>query len=364
MTASEVTGPAARQHLSRLRLVAQGLAPVTPATPADVVRRLTCVQAQDFRSARSAVALRAGSSVADVDVAINAGEIVRSWPMRGTLHLVEAAQLRGMLALNAERTLRAARRRHEQLGIGPRDVQRARTVTTEALCGGHAMTRSELFTLWEQHGIGTGAQRGAHLAQSLCLRGHLVLGPVVGRQQRFVLFDEWVKESRPVDRAANIADWALCYFRSHGPATIADFRWWSGLLHRDLAPVWDTVRVRLDELVVGGTSYFLAPETLARWADSRHATLETLLTPAFDEILLGYADRTPTLRREHADLVVPGGNGMFKATVIDGGRAVATWRRGTRKNGPAIEVSSFDRELSKRAERAVLRLAARYPFPS
>ena len=354
----------ARRHLSRLRLLAQGLVPRSESTPAEVVRRLTCTQAQDFRSARSAVALRAGCSVADVDAAINVGDIVRSWPMRGTLHAVAPADLRWMLALNAEPTLRAARRRLEQLGIAPRDLDRALSVTADALHGGHGMARPELFALWERHGIDVRMQRGAHLVQILCLQAELVLGPVVGRQQQFVLFEEWIKKSRPVDRAANIADWALRYFRSHGPATIADFRWWSGLLHRDLAPVWDAVRAELDELVVDGTSYFLAPETLADWEDSRDATLRPILAPAFDEILLGYADRTPTLDRAHAELVVPGGNGMFKATVIDGGRAVATWRRGTRKDGPAVDVSPFDGRLSKRAERAVPRLAVRYPFPS
>ncbi|MBB2892372.1 winged helix DNA-binding domain-containing protein [Flexivirga oryzae] len=362
MTSTGSAKPVVRRQLSRLRLVAQRLAPASQTPPTEVVRWLTCLQAQDFRSARSAVALRAGCTVAEVDVAINAGRIVRSWPMRGTLHLVEPADLRWMLALNAEPTQRAARRRHEQLGIAPRDVDRARSVTTAALQGGRGLDRAGLFALWEQHGIATGAQRGAHLVQTLCLQTHLVLGPVVGRQQRFVLFDDWIETSRPVDRTANVADWALRYFRSHGPATIADFRWWSGVLQRDLAPVWDTVRAELDELVVDGTSYFLAPETLAAWEDSRDVTLRSVLMPAFDELLLGYADRTPTLDRGHADLVVPGGNGMFKATVVDGGHAVATWRRGTRKDGPLVEVSPFAARLSRRAERAVPRLAARYPF--
>ncbi|GGB20148.1 hypothetical protein GCM10011492_07550 [Flexivirga endophytica] len=361
---TDVRGARTRRDISRLRLIAQRLTPGPTSSPAQIVRWMTCTQAQDFRAGRSAVALRARCAVDDVDAAINAGEIVRSWPMRGTLHLVPAGDLRWMLALNGESTLRSARRRHEDLGIGAEDIETARSVTEQRLRGGHALERRALFALWESYGIHTGGQRGVHLVQALCLRAHLVLGPINGRQQQFALFDEWVTHSKPVDRAANIADWARRYFRSHGPATIADFRWWSGLLQRDLAPVWESVRDDLVEIAVDGTSYFGAPETLEAWEERRSATLRPMLVPPFDEILLGYADRTPTLDAPHMDLVVPGGNGAFKATVIDGGRTVATWRRSMAKSTPPVEVSPFDGALSKRAERAVPGLSRRYPFPS
>jgi len=363
MTGREVLRePSGRSVVSRLRLLAQGLVVGTTSSPAQVVEWLTCMQAQDFRSARSAVALRAGRPVADVEAVLNAGEVVRSWPMRGTLHLVAAKELRWMLALNAEPTLRAARRRHEELGIGDRDVERAQAITLDRLGGGQALDRAGIFALWDEHGIDTRGQRGVHLLQTLCLRAHLVLGPIDVKQQQFVLFDEWIPHSATVDRLANIAEWALRYFRSHGPATIADFRWWSGVLQRDLAEVWNDVRAQLVELTVDGTSYFLAPETLAAWEDARAATLRPLLVPAFDEILLGYADRTPTLDREHFDQVVPGGNGMFKAVLIDAGHAVAAWRRSASKSAGVVELSPFDGALSKRAERAVPGLVARYPF--
>lgn len=323
---------------------------------------MTCLQAQDFRAGRSAVALRAGCPVAEVDAALNAGSVVRSWPMRGTLHLVPAADLRWMLRLNADSTIRSTRRRHEELGISERDVEPAIAALTEQLTGGRGLDRAGVFEVWEKHGIGTGGQRGIHLLNLLCMRELLVLGPIVDRKQQFVLYDEWITHSQPVDRLANIAHWALRYFRSHGPATLADFKWWTGLLQRDVAPVWDDVRAELVELKVGGSSYFLAAETLERWEQHHSATLRPVLTPGFDEMLLGYADRTPTVERAHLDLVVPGGNGMFKAVLLDGGRGVATWRRGPAKNPQNIEVSSFNGALSARAERALPGLARRFPF--
>lgn len=356
-------GSGARRDISRMRLVAQGLVPAgSKDSPATVVDRLTCLQAQDFRSGRSAVALRAGCAVTDVDTALNTGQIVRSWPMRGTLHLVPARDLRWMLRLNAEPMLRSARRRHEQLGIAPHDIDVASKIVTDELAGGRALARAGIFDLWERNGIPTAAQRGAHLVHVLCLREQLVLGPIVGKQQQFVLFDEWIPSSNKVDRLANVADWALRYFRSHGPATLADFKWWTGLLQRDIAPVWDAVRTELVELAVDDTTYFVAPETIAAWNEHRSATHRPLLTPAFDEILLGYADRTPTVDREHLDHVVPGGNGMFKAVLIDGGRGVATWRRGPAKAPRDIAVSPFAGALGARAQRSLKRLAGSYPF--
>lgn len=321
------------------------------------------MQAQDFRSGRSAVALRAGCTVAEVEAALNAGEIVRSWPMRGTLHLVAPEDLRWMLALNGDPTLRSVRRRHEELGITSHEVEGAFDVAEPHLRG-DGLDRAGVFEVWRRHGIAPEGQRGAHLLSTLCLHARLVLGPVVGRQQHFVLFDEWIGTSAQVDRAANVADWARRYFRSHGPATVADFRWWSGVLQRDLAPVWDAVRADLVELIVDDTSYFAAPETIAAWEEHQSATLRPLLTPAFDEILLGYADRTPTLVKEHMEQVVPGGNGMFKAVLLDGGGAVATWRRSPTKGAAAVDVSPLDGALSARARRALPGLTRRYPFAS
>lgn len=353
--------PRGRRYVGRLRLIAQRLVPATTSSPTTIVQQMTCTQAQDFRSGRSAIALRAGCTVEDVNAALNAGDIVRSWPMRGTLHLVAAADLRWMLALNAEPTLRAARRRHDDLGITPRDVDRALAVVEPHLRGS-ALDRAGIFGVWRNNNVATDGQRGIHLLQALCLRAELVLGRTVGRQQQFVLFDEWIHRSAPVDRAANIADWALRYFRSHGPATVADFRWWSGLLQRDLAPAWDAVRADLVELVVNDMSYFAAPEAIAAWEERHAATLRPLLTPAFDEVLLGYADRTPTLAKQHMEQVVPGGNGMFKAVLVDGGVAVATWRRKDVKGAAAVDVSPLDGDLSKRAQQALPSLARRYPF--
>ena len=87
-------------ELSLLRMAAQRLVGPRAATPLDAVRWLTAVQGQDLPGALTSVALRtAGGTRAAVTAALDAGEVVGSWPMRGTLHLVAADDLPWMLEL-------------------------------------------------------------------------------------------------------------------------------------------------------------------------------------------------------------------------------------------------------------------------
>ena len=80
--------------LARLRLAAQRIVDPTEASAADVVAWMTALQAQDFPGALDSVALRiAGGTRAEAEAALDAGDVVRSWPMRGTLHLVPAIDL-------------------------------------------------------------------------------------------------------------------------------------------------------------------------------------------------------------------------------------------------------------------------------
>ncbi len=64
------------------------------------------------------------------------------------------------------------------------------------------------------------------------------------------------------------------------------------------------------------------------------------LLPGFDELVLGYANRSCTVPAEHAARIVPGGNGVFRPTVVVAGRVVATWRTGRGKARP-VEVEAF-----------------------
>ncbi|EFC83444.1 winged helix DNA-binding domain-containing protein [Parafrankia sp. EUN1f] len=330
-------------EIGLLRLVAQRLAGEPAATPAEAVRTLGGLQAQDRGSLLMSVALRtAARSQAEVAAAFDAGELVTSWPIRGTLHTVPAEDLGWLTALTAPRLAAVAARHRAGLGLGAAVFEQARTRAIEALSGGRRLLRDELYAAWEAAGIATGGQRGYHLIVHLTVTGTLCLGPARDGQQAFVLVSEWVRRPRWLDRDEALGALALAYFRGHGPASRDDFAKWTKLLAADVRAAVAVARPSLTGMDVDGVEHLMDPLTPERLAACRDEARAVHLLPAFDELVLGYTDRSAMLSREDFQRVVPGGNGVFRPTVVHDGRIVATWqRRRLRGRGDTIETSPF-----------------------
>jgi hypothetical protein len=322
-------------------MAAQWLIGPPAGTPAEAVRRLTAVQAQDLPGALVSVALRtAGGSRTAVEAALDAREVVRSWPMRGTLHLTAAEDLRWMLDLLGPRVLAGAATRRAALELTDDDVHQARELAIGALTGGRRLTRGELLTAIADGGVSTAGQRGYHLLWYLAQTGTLVLGPMQSGEQLFVLLDEWLPATPPRDRDEALGELALRFFAGHGPATVKDLVRWAGVRVRDVTVGLAIAAPHLERLDVDGTEHWLDPATPDRLATARDDAEGVHLLPGFDELVLGYADRSCTVPPEFADRIVPGNNGMFRSTVVSGGRVVAVWRAGRGKARP-IELEPF-----------------------
>jgi len=323
-------------NLTRLRLAAQLIEGSRFSTPGEVVRWLLAIQAQDLPGAEWSVGLRApGTTLREVDAALSRGEIVRSWPMRGTLHLVPAEDIGWMVGLTSERTIRSLARRYDELGLEPGTFKQAQEVAVTALEGGRTLSRASLFETFETAGISTAGQRGPHILGYLHQRGTLVLGPVHGTGQHVVLHDEWVREARRPERDEALGEWVLRYFRSHGPATVKDFTWWTKLTVRDARIGLAIARDQLEQTTVDDVSYWMAPGLPDRASRRVHAL------PGFDEYLLGYQDRGAALDPANAQVVVPGNNGVFQPTIVVKGRVVDTWRRKVTPSGITLTPRPF-----------------------
>lgn len=333
----------ADSEIGLLRLAAQGLAGPRAATPLEAVRRLTAVQGQDHPGSLTSVALRtAGRSRAEVRTSLDRGEIVRSWPMRGTLHLTAAGDLPWMLELLGERALAGLASRRAALDLTDADVARACEAAVAALSGGRRLSRAGLLAAIDAAGVPVTGQRGYHLLWFAAQTGHTCLGPTEDGEQLFVLLDEWVPGPRRLEREEALGELAARFFAGHGPATVQDLARWSGLTVRDCRAGLATAREHLESMTVEGTEYFLDPATPERLAACREEARGTFLLPGFDEFVLGYGDRSAVLDPAFATHIVPGGNGMFRSTVVVGGRVVGTWRLEGRGAGRAAVGTPFD----------------------
>lgn len=328
--------------LLRMRLAAQGLTGPPAGGAAAAVRRVFALQAQDLRQAEWAIGARApGATVDDVWTAFAAREVVRSWSMRGTLFALAPADLRLLLSLTTERQIAQARGRHRQLGLTDDECARAADVARSVLAGTDGLARPELLAGFADAGIDTTGQRGAHLLARLAHRGVLVLGPVCGRTaggpvQGFALLDEWAPGEVLLDRAAAVAEVVRRYLAGHGPATERDLAWWAGLTLTEVRAGFAAVRDELTEVRCGAEVFWALGEP----PPAPVGPVQALA--GFDELLLGYTDRSHGLAAQHADRVVPGGNGVFFPMVVDDGRVVATWKRVVARGRAAVQVEPFD----------------------
>ncbi|MGH3798493.1 MAG: winged helix DNA-binding domain-containing protein [Pseudonocardiaceae bacterium] len=212
--------------IALLRLAAQRIAGPGFATATEAVRWLTAMQAQDYPGAVTSIALRTEPGTRQcVEAALNAGEVVRSWPMRGTLHFVSAEDLPWMLSLTTTRLLAGAASRRAALGLDLPTIEHAGQLATDALAGGRQLRRDALLAIWDDAGLLTVKQRSYHFIWHLAQTGTLCYGPVRDGEQHLVLLDEWVPNPKRPERDEALGEWVLRYFRSHGPATAKDFAW-------------------------------------------------------------------------------------------------------------------------------------------
>ncbi|MGW0432871.1 winged helix DNA-binding domain-containing protein [Micromonospora sp. NPDC003197] len=338
-------------EVALLRLVAQRIAGPGLASVSEVVRWMTALQAQDFPGVLTSIALRTvANSRAAVEAAFTAGEIVKSWPMRGTLHVVPAEDLPWLLELLTPRVIAGAAARRAQLDLDTAVFERARELAGDALTGGRQLRRDDLLAVWRAGGLVTDGQRGYHMLWHLAQTGTLCFGPIADGEQMIVLVDEWIPQPRHPERDEALGELARRYFQSHGPATAKDFARWANLVAVDVRTGLALAAPHLDRLSVDGVDYFLDPGTRDRLAAARSEASGVFLLPGFDEFILGYLDRSAMLRPEYASQIVPGGNGMFRPTVIDDGQVVGTWKhagRGAKRTLTASPFEAFSDELAE-----------------
>ncbi|HYG38187.1 MAG TPA: winged helix DNA-binding domain-containing protein [Cytophagales bacterium] len=336
------------------RLLNQHIVDTQCKSPYDVVSTLGAVQAQDYLSALWAVGLRLPEvTEAEIEQEIADKKILRTWPMRGTLHFVAAEDARWMLKLLTPRIIAKSAGTYRQGELNDQIFNRSAELFINALQGGKSLTREGMYKVLNDADISTIGQRGMHILGNLAQKGLICLGAREGKQHTFVLLEEWLPKFNVLEGEEALAELAQRYFKSHGPATLNDFVWWTGLKVADAKVALEMAKHNLRQEVIEEKTYWMD----CNLVENKDLTTHTCLLPAFDEFFIAYQDRSPSIEPHYFSSVATK-NGIFNPIIVRGGKVIGTWKRNFIKGKVNIELfpftplsQSITKNLSTRANR-------------
>ena len=343
--------------IAHQRLHNQLISQRTCEKPGDVVEWLGAVQAQDYAAAKWAVGLRMQNATDDaIEQACASGALLRTHVMRPTWHFVSPADIRWMLALTAPRVHAANAYHYRRLELDDAIITRSNAVLANTLQGGKQLTRPELVSALKLAGIATDdLLRFTYIMMRAELDGIVCSGARRGKQFTYALLDERAPQARTLDRDEALAQFARRYFTSHGPATLQDFVWWSGLTVADAKAGLEMVTSQLMHEVIDGQAYWFSMSTPL----AKDISQTAYLLPNFDEYIVGYTDRSAVFDASRTNKLDPRGNVLFSHTIVIDGRVTGIWKR-TMKKDAVIITPSLLTPLNEAETHALVAAANRY----
>lgn len=304
-----------------------------------VANWMGAIQAQDYGQAKYVIGCRtSGLKSIDVETAIIDKEIVRTWALRGTLHILAASDIHWILSVVTPVLFPRYQPQFKRLGLADEDFIKIHKCIVQLLEGGKQLTRKELFAGLEQNNISTAGLKGNLLLYKAGWLGIICLGPMRGKQDTYTLLEEWLPKTSTITREEALAELTKRYFQSHGPATLQDFILWSGLSITEGRKGFELIRETLTQIEVNNQLYWMTGNSSA----SNKFENNTYFLAGFDEYLLGYKDRSLILDTVNAGKVILQ-NGIFKPTIIKNGKVIGTWNRVINKNKLHITTELFNK---------------------
>ena len=308
----------------RRRLATQHLVGTRSPTPTEAVRRLTCVQSQEYAHAFWSLGLRSpGTGYADVKAAFDRGDFLRTHILRPTWHFVAAEDLRWIAAVTAPRVQQLNGTMYRQLGLDQARLDRAATTIVEALSGRQFLSRPELGRL-----LGASGTELAYLVMNAEVEGLIASGPMRGAQHTYAVLTERVATPATGDAS----ELAYRFYTGHGPAGVRDLARWSSLTQSQAADATEAAAPRLTPMVVAGETLWTGPAA----DDPGEPAYGALLLPLYDELTLTYPQLNFPLADRHPHRP---GDDLFVGSVIINQTNVGTWRRTVRPRSVLIEIA-------------------------
>lgn len=335
-----------KEHISALRLQHQHIGNKSFTKPAEVVRWMGALQAQDYEMSKWAVGVRMHKATdALVEKALDAGEILRTHVLRPTWHLVAAEDLPWMLELTAPHVKRTAAYSHKQLGLEEEILKKSNALIEKALTKHGHLSRKELMEALQEAKMDTSANRASHFLFAAELDGLICSGPSKGKKLSYALLEDRVPKTPKLNRDEALATLAQRYFASHGPATLKDFAWWSGLSPTDAKKGLLACDGQLHKAEIEGAFYWYAQlDGVRKNAQDIH------ILPAYDEFIISYADRSASLDATFGKHAISN-NGIFKATIIVDGQVIGTWKRTLKPKQVLVSMDFFNKPTEATIEK-------------
>lgn len=304
----------------------------------EVVRWLGAVQSQDYGGAKWALGLRLqGIADADIDRAFNEGKILRTHVMRPTWHFVDPADIRWLLNLTAPRVHAFNAYYYRQLEIDEALIQRSNEAIIKALQGNNYLMRSELASVLQNVGIEAEGMRLGYIIHHAELDAIICSGPRRGKQFTYSLLDERAPQAKRLTRDEALVELIRRYFTSHGPATMQDFAWWSGLTVTDTKTGIELLKPQLDSEVIDGQTYWFSASMST--PPTQDPSPYVHLLPNYDEYTVAYKDRSAIYDpAQYQDSEV---NFLFNHTLVINNQVVGSWKRTVKQRAVVIEFAPF-----------------------
>ena len=345
MTPSDI----AQQRLQTQHLVSPKLTKAV-----DVVKWFGAMQAQDYPGAKWSLGQRmAGTTDADIEDAFTRGAIVRTHVMRPTWHFVAPSDIRWMLELTAPRVKSSIASYCRKHRLDEALFRRSNKILARTLRSGSPLTRDALRGALRRAGITLDNIQFMFVLLHAEVDGVICSGPREGKQFTYALLDARVPETKGLSRDEALAELTWRYFRSHGPATLADFVWWSHLTTGDAKAGIEMIRRRLAGEVVDGKTYWMASDAEPPGDPSTTA----YFLPTYDEYLIAYKDRSASIdSKERSDMRL---HPQLISHLMIGGKRIGAWRRSVAKASTMIELDSYS-PIGKKEKRAIAEAASKY----
>ena len=323
--------------ISHIRIQNQQLSQAHFSTAKELVGYMGAMQAQDFPMARWAVGVRLPEMNDEIIAkAYNDAEIIRTHVMRPTWHFVSPNDIYWMLELTAPRIKPILKSSIMRLELTTNTINKCYQILENELSNNRSLTRENIKQLFEDENIRTDDNRLSHIMMNAELDSLVCSGPLKNNKLTYALLNERVPDKLLLSRDESLAELAQRYFKSHGPATIRDFVWWSGLSVTDAKKSLEMNKGNLICKKIENEAYWFSDFNVQQINQpSVH------LLPAFDEIIISYRDRNAIINESHNKKAISE-NGIFRPVIVVDGQVCGIWRRTTQKNTAKIEVSLFD----------------------